>query len=125
MVGLSTVAISLSIGIVLGAVTGYRERKVDTVIMRIINMMFAISSILLAIALMEALGKGLDKSIIAIEIVSIPEYVRVVRGSILSVKENEYVQAAGVIGNKDGSIIFKHILPNVLRKKHESARSKC
>ena len=114
MVGLSAVAISLSIGIVLGAVAGYWGGKVDTVIMRIMDMMLAIPSILLAIALMAALGKGLDKAVIAIGIVSIPEYARIVRGSILSVKENEYVQAARVIGNKDGSIIFKHILPNVL-----------
>ena len=82
--------------------------------MRIMDMMLAIPSILLAIAFMAALGKGLDKAVIAIGIVSIPEYARIVRGCILSVKENDYVQAAKVIGNNDGRIIFKHILPNVL-----------
>ena len=63
---------------------------------------------------MAALGKGLDKAVIAIGTVSIPEYARIVRSSILSVKENDYVAAAKVIGNSDGRIIFRHILPNVV-----------
>ena len=113
-VGLSAVAIALSIGTVLGAVAGYRGGKTDTIIMRIMDMMLSIPSILLAITFMAALGKGIDKAIIAIGLVSIPEYARIVRGSILSIKENDYVQAAKVIGNKDGRIIFRHILPNVL-----------
>lgn len=113
-VGLSAVAIALSIGTVLGAIAGYRGGKVDTIIMRIMDMMLSIPSILLAITFMAALGKGLDKAIIAIGLVSIPEYARIVRGSILSIKENDFVQAAKVIGNKDSVIIFKHILPNVL-----------
>lgn len=113
-VGLIAVAIALSIGTVLGAVAGYFGGKIDTVIMRLMDMMLAVPSILLAITFMAALGKGLDKAVIAIGLVSIPEYARIVRGSILSIKENDYVQAARVIGNKDMSIIFKHILPNVL-----------
>lgn len=113
-VGLAAVSISLSVGVVLGAIAGYRGGKTDMVIMRIMDMMLAIPSILLAIAFMAALGKGLDKAIIAIGIVSIPEYARIVRGSILSVKENDYVQAAKVIGNSDRRIIFRHILPNVV-----------
>ena len=113
-VGLSAVAIALSIGTVWGALAGYRGGKTDTIIMRIMDMMLSIPSILLAITFMAALGKGIDKAIIAIGLVSIPEYARIVRGSILSIKENDYVQAAKVIGNKDGRIIFRHILPNVL-----------
>jgi peptide/nickel transport system permease protein len=113
-VGITAVAISLSMGVFLGAIAGYRGGKTDTAIMRLMDMMLAIPSILLAIAFMAALGKGLDKAIIAIGLVSIPEYARIVRGSILSVKENDYVQAAKVIGNKPGRIIFKHILPNVI-----------
>ena len=113
-VGLSAVAIALSIGTILGAVAGYRGGRTDTVIMRIMDIMLSIPSILLAITFMAALGKGLDKAIIAIGLVSIPEYARIVRGSILSIKENDYVQAAKVIGNKDSRIIFRHILPNVL-----------
>ncbi len=113
-VGLSAVAISLSIGVVLGSISGYFGGKSDIIIMRFMDMMLAIPSILLAIAFMAALGKGIDKAVIAIGLVSIPEYARIVRGSILSVKENDYVQAARVIGNKNSRIIFKHILPNVL-----------
>lgn len=113
-VGVTAVAISLSIGVFLGAIAGYRGGKTDTVIMRVMDMMLAIPSILLAIAFMAALGKGIDKAVIAIGLVSIPEYARIVRGSILSVKENDYVQAAKVIGNKHSRIIFKHILPNVI-----------
>lgn len=113
-VGLAAVAISLSIGTVLGSLAGYRGGKTDTIIMRIMDMMLAIPSILLAIAFMAALGKGIDKAVIAIGLVSIPEYARIIRGCILSVKENDYVQAAKVIGNSDMRIIFRHILPNVL-----------
>lgn len=113
-VGLSAVAIALTVGVVLGSIAGYFGGKSDTIIMRIMDMMLSIPSILLAIAFMAALGKGIDKAVIAIGLVSIPEYARIVRGSILSVKENDYVQAARIIGNKDSRIIFKHILPNVL-----------
>jgi len=113
-VGVAAVAISLSAGVILGATAGYRGGKTDTAIMRLMDMMLAIPSILLAIAFMAALGKGLDKAIIAIGLVSIPEYARIVRGSILSVKENDYVHAAKIIGNKTSRIIYKHILPNVI-----------
>ena len=113
-VGVAAVAISLSAGVILGATAGYRGGKTDTAIMRLMDMMLAIPSILLAIAFMAALGKGVDKAIIAIGLVSIPEYARIVRGSILSVKENDYVHAAKIIGNKTSRIIYKHILPNVI-----------
>jgi peptide/nickel transport system permease protein len=113
-VGLSAVVISLTVGTLLGAAAGYRGGKTDTAIMRFMDMLLAIPDILLAIAFMAALGKGIDKAVIAIGLVSIPQYARIVRGSILSVKENDYVQAARVVGNKGGRIVFKHILPNVL-----------
>lgn len=113
-VGVVAVSISMSVGVCLGSIAGYLGGKVDTIIMRIMDIMLSIPSILLAIAFMAALGQGIDKAIIAISIVSIPEYARIVRGEILSVKENDYVQAAKVIGNNNGRIIFRHILPNVL-----------
>lgn len=114
LVGVCAVAFSLAIGTVLGAFAGYFGGILDAVIMRCMDIMLSIPSILLAITLMAAFGQGLDKAIVAIGIVSIPEYARIVRSSILSVKENDYVAAARVIGNKDGRIIFKHILPNVV-----------
>lgn len=112
-VGLLAVAISLVIGVTLGAIAGYKGGIVDTIIMRIMDMMLAIPSILLAIAFMAALGKGIDKAVVAIGLVSIPEYARIVRSQILSVKENDYVAAARVIGDKDSVIIMRHVLPNV------------
>ncbi|MEL1135875.1 nickel transporter permease [Desulfitobacterium sp. THU1] len=113
-VGVAAVSISLTIGVILGAIAGYRGGRTDTIIMRFMDMILAIPSILLAIAFMAALGKGIDKAVIAIGLVSIPEYARIVRGSILSIKESDYVHAAKVIGNKDSRIIFKHILPNII-----------
>lgn len=113
-VGVTSVAIALSIGTVIGSIAGYYGGKIDMLLMRIMDIILAFPSLLLAIAFMSALGKGIDKAVIAISIVTIPEYARIVRGCILTVKENEYVQAAKVIGNKDRTIIFKHILPNVM-----------
>jgi peptide/nickel transport system permease protein len=113
-VGLIAVAIALTIGIVLGSISGYLGGWVDTVIMRCMDVMLAIPSILLAITLMAALGKGIDKAVIAIGLVSIPEYARIVRGVVLSIKENDYVAAAQLVGNSKLRIIFRHILPNTL-----------
>ncbi len=113
-VGLAAVSFALVIGTFLGAIAGYKGGKTDTIIMRFMDIMMSIPDILLAITFMAALGRGIDKAVIAIGLVSIPEYARIVRGSIMSIKDSEYVQAAKVIGNKDGAIIFRHILPNVL-----------
>lgn len=113
-VGVASVAIALSIGTVIGATAGYYGGKIDMFLMRIMDIVLAFPSLLLAIAFMSALGKGIDKAVIAISIVTIPEYARIVRSCILAVKESEYVQAAKVIGNNDFNIIFKHILPNVM-----------
>ncbi|MBR2834676.1 MAG: ABC transporter permease [Coriobacteriales bacterium] len=113
-VGFSAVAISLSVGVTLGAIAGYKGGKFDTIIMRCMDIMLSVPSILLAIAFMAALGRGIDKAIIAIGLVSIPEYARIVRSQVLAVKANDYVAAARVIGDGNLRIIFRHILPNVL-----------
>lgn len=113
-VGIYAVSFALIIGTIFGSAAGYYGGKTDMIIMRFMDIILAFPSLLLAIAFMEALGKGIDKAIIAISIVTIPEYARIVRSSILSIKESEFVQAAKVIGNNDAAIIFKHILPNVI-----------
>lgn len=113
-VGLLAVAISLTVGVLLGSIAGYKGGKWDTVIMRIMDIMLSIPSILLAIAIMAALGPGIEKAIVAIGLVSIPEYARIVRSEILSIKENDYVAAARVIGDSNAAIVFKHVLPNAL-----------
>ena len=104
-VGLAAVAISLTVGVILGSIAGYKGGKWDTVIMRIMDMMLAI---------MAALGPGIEKAVVAIGLVAIPEYARIVRSEILSIKENDYVAAARVIGDSNFKIVFKHVLPNVL-----------
>jgi len=114
VVGTIAVVIALSTGIVVGAISGYVGGWLDTLIMRIMDIMLSIPSILLAITLMAALGKGIDKAVIAIGLVSIPEYARIVRGNILSIKENDYVAAAKLVGGKQLRIIFRHVLPNAL-----------
>ena len=113
-VGLLAVSIALTTGIILGAISGYAGGLTDTIIMRLMDVMLAVPSILLAITLMAALGKGIDKAVVAIGLVSIPEYARLVRGNILSIKENDYVAAARISGNSDLRIIFRHVLPVTL-----------
>lgn len=113
-VGITSVAIALSIGTIVGSICGYFGGKLDMFLMRIMDVILAFPSLLLAIAFMSALGKGLDKAVIAISLVTIPEYARIVRGCVLSVRESEYVQAAKAIGNNEFTIIFKHVLPNIL-----------
>jgi ABC-type dipeptide/oligopeptide/nickel transport system permease subunit len=113
-VGIEAVFISLLVGILFGAAAGYYGGAIDHILMRLMDIMLAFPPLLLAIAFMAALGRGLDNAIIAIGIVSIPEYARIVRGSVLSVKENDYVQAARAIGNTDAQVIIHHVLPNVM-----------
>lgn len=113
-VGVQAVILSLFIGIVLGALAGYYGGKVDTFIMRLMDVMLSFPSMLLAIAFMAVLGRGLENAIIAIGVVAIPEYARIVRGSVLTVKESDYVQAARAIGDHDFQVIAYHVLPNVM-----------
>jgi len=113
-VGILAVSVALTIGVILGAIAGYYGGIIDNTIMRAMDIMLAFPSLLLAIAFMTALGRGIENAIIAIGIVSTPHYARIVRGSVLAVKENEYIQAARAMGASDLRIIFYHVLPNVL-----------
>jgi len=113
-VGVIAVAIALTFGVVVGAVAGYIGGWLDTVLMRFMDMMLAVPSILLAIVLMAVLGKGIDKAVIAISLVYVPEYARIVRSTILSIKENDYIAAAKLTGDSRARIIFRHVLPNTL-----------
>lgn len=114
IVGVEAVVLALLCGVILGALAGFYGGKTDTAIMSVMDIMLSFPSILLAIAFMTVLGRGVEKAVIAIGIVSIPQYARIVRGSVLSAKENVYVMAARAIGNGDGRLIFVHILPNVM-----------
>ncbi len=114
MVGLATVSFAIAIGTVLGALSGYFGGWVDNLIMRIMDVLLAFPSLLLAIAIVTVLGPGLINALLAIGIVSIPSYARVVRASVLSVREMDYVSATRALGGNTNQILFGRILPNAL-----------
>ncbi len=101
-------------GVVIGLVSGYFGRWVDEVAMRVMDVLYAIPELLLALALVATFGTGLKSLITAIAIGRIPGFARITRGAVLSVRENEYISAARTVGLRDAQIILRHILPNVL-----------
>ncbi len=113
-VGFSTVGFAIVIGTILGAISGYMGGWADNIIMRFMDVLLAFPSLLLAIAIVTVLGRGLQNALLAIAIVSIPIYARVVRASILSVKEMEYVSASRALGAGHLHILIKRILPNAV-----------
>ncbi|NMB28284.1 MAG: ABC transporter permease [Tissierellia bacterium] len=113
-VGFIAVSIAVIIGGFLGAVAGYYSGKIDNFIMRAMDILLSIPQILLAISIVAALGNGLTNLMIAVGISSIPQYARIVRAAVISIKNEEFVEAAKATGSGDLRIIFKHILPNCL-----------
>ncbi len=113
-IGFIAVLISLLIGVSVGAIAGYFGGKIDTFIMWIINITWSIPTLLLVIAITLALGKGFWQVFIAVGLTMWVEVARVVRGQIISAKEQQYVEAAKALGFSNMRIIFKHILPNIL-----------
>lgn len=113
-VGFIAVGIAALVGGSLGAIAGYYGGKLDNFLMRIMDILLAIPSILLAISIVAALGPGLVNVMIAVGIGSIPSYARIVRASVLSIRDQEFVEAAKAVGANDFRIITKHILPNSL-----------
>jgi peptide/nickel transport system permease protein/dipeptide transport system permease protein len=114
MIGTISVGISLSIGLLLGVFAGYYEGFVDAFIMRIVDIMLAIPSIMLAIVIVAILGPSLYNAMIAIGIVGIPTYARLVKATFLSEKKKDYVIASKINGSRDLRMIFAVILPNCL-----------
>lgn len=111
LVGITAVGLGLAGGVTLGLIAGY-YRRLDGIIMRIVDLLFAFPGILLAMLIIAVLGTSLVNVAIAISIWSIPTCARIVRGSVLSVKKQEYVQAMKSLGASDFRILVKHILPN-------------
>ena len=111
-IGFTTVGFAIVIGTLLGALGGFLGGWVDNLIMRFMDVLLAFPSLLLAIAIVSVLGHGLQNALLAIAIVSIPIYARVIRGSVLSVKEQEYVSASKALGGSSWHILFRRILPN-------------
>lgn len=114
VVGLISVSISLFIGGVLGAIAGYYGGRVDNVIMRIMDIFLAVPSILLAMTIVAALGTSLVNVMLAIGVSGVPGYARIVRASVMSIKDQEFVEASRAIGAKSPTTIFREILPNCL-----------
>ncbi len=114
LVGFIAVGIAVVIGGALGAISGYYEGKIDNVIMRIMDIIMAIPNVLLAIAIVATLGTGLVNMMIALGISAIPRFARVVRATTLTIRREEYIEAAVASGVSDFQIIVMHILPNCL-----------
>lgn len=114
IIGFSSILISMIIGGILGCIAGFYGGKTDTIIMRFMDVMLAIPSVLLAIVIAAVLGSGVFNLILAIGIASIPSYARIVRATILSVRNQEYVEAARLSGCSDFRLIYRHIVPNIL-----------
>ncbi|EZH67013.1 diguanylate cyclase [Bacillaceae bacterium JMAK1] len=112
-IGVSSVLIGAVFGIFFGLLAGYYGKIWDTVIMRAADILLAFPGILLALAIVSALGASMNNVIIALSIYNIPVFARIVRGSVLEVKNIEYIEAIRALGARDGKIIFQHILPNV------------
>lgn len=113
-IGVIAVGLAVAVGVPLGAIAGYFGGWIDEIIMRIVDILYAFPFLVLAIALIAVLGQGFWKLIGAVVLVSWIGYARLIRGEILSVKENEYVMAAKALGARDRAIIFRHIVPNAM-----------
>ncbi len=113
-IGFASVGFAIVIGSVLGAVSGYAGGWLDNVIMRIMDVLLAFPSMLLAIAIVTVLGPGLVNALIAIGIVSIPAYARVMRASVISIKERDFVTADRALGASSGRILLRRVLPNAM-----------
>ena len=113
-IGLMVVGITMLIGISLGGIAGYMGRGIDEIIMRITDVFLAIPSLILAMAVASALGRSIDNIMYAMIVVWWPGYARLMRGQVLSIRENQYIEAARSVGSGSLRIIYKHILPNAL-----------
>jgi peptide/nickel transport system permease protein len=113
-IGFFSVGLAIIIGVILGALSGYFGGAVDNIIMRLMDIMLAFPSILLALVIVAVIGPGLLNAMIAVGIVSIPTYARITRASVISERTREYVQASRALGANSFRILAQHILPNAL-----------
>jgi peptide/nickel transport system permease protein len=112
LIGVVAVAVGLSLGLVVGATAGYFGGWVDSILMRLMDIMLAVPGLLLAIGIVAALGPGLTQIMIAVGATQVPIFARLLRGSILAVRESDYVLAARAVGVKGRTVLASHILPN-------------
>jgi ABC-type dipeptide/oligopeptide/nickel transport system permease subunit len=114
LIALGVISFGLIVGVPLGLVSGYYRGKIDFTIQRVTDMLLSFPGFLLALALVAILGVGLKNTVISIGISMVPIYIRLVRGCVLSVREEVYVEAARASGTRDVLILLRHILPNVM-----------
>jgi peptide/nickel transport system permease protein len=114
LIGVVSVAVGLSFGLFIGALAGFFGGWLDSVLMRLMDIMLAIPGLLLAIGIVAALGPGVIQIMIAVGVTQIPIFARLLRGSILAVRESDYVLAARSVGVKRRLILFSHVIPNSL-----------
>lgn len=114
MISLLTIILSLTFGILIGSVAGYYGGRIDDVLMRIMDVFLAIPQMLMAISIVAALGPGVFNLLIAMSISMVPRFARIVRSSILSIKDQEFVEAARACATRDRRIIARHIIPNAI-----------
>lgn len=113
-VGLISVSIALALGTPVGLLSGYYGGRVDAFVMRVVDVLLAFPGILLALAIVSVLSPGLNNVMIAVGLSAVPNYARLVRASVLSAREQLYVEAARALGSRDLSIVSRYILPNVV-----------
>jgi peptide/nickel transport system permease protein len=113
-IGLFVVCIAGLVGVTLGAVAGYFGGLIDEILMRVTDVMWAIPTLVLAMAIVVAFGRGLDKIMIALALVQWRWYVRVIRSEILTLRDQDYVHAAKIMGVPEATIILRHIVPNAI-----------
>lgn len=113
-IGLISVAIAATSGVILGLTAGYYGRWIDAIIMRFMDMLLALPGLLLALVIVAVLGPSIINVMIAVGVAAVPAFTRVVRGSVLSAREMVYVDAARVVGCEDYLILRRHILPNIV-----------
>jgi ABC-type dipeptide/oligopeptide/nickel transport system permease subunit len=113
-IGISTVSFAIIIGLSLGAFSGFFGGWTDNIIMRLMDVLLAFPSLLLAIAIVAVLGPGLINALIAIAFVSIPVYARLIRASVLQVKDQDFVSASRALGSSPVGMLISHVLPNAL-----------
>lgn len=111
-IGFLSVFFAMVAGVMIGSFAGYFQGKFDAIIMRVMDTILSIPQLILAIALAAALGNGMNNLILAVSLSAVPRYARIVRSSVINIKDNEYIEAAKLTGSNDFQIIFSEILPN-------------
>lgn len=114
LIGFLAVGVGLAVGVPLGAVSGFQGGRTDLIIQRFADILLSFPGFLLALSLVAILGVGLRNVIISVGISAVPSFIRLVRGSVLSIREQVYVEAARALGQRQSVIIFRHVLPNAM-----------